>query len=68
LKRGPSGPNPSQVGPGAGRPARVWVGSAQDLVDMSLRRFTRKDLRLEGGGGQEEWPADSCIFTFLYRL
>jgi hypothetical protein len=26
------------------------------LVDMSLRRFTRKDPRLEGGGGQEEWP------------
>jgi hypothetical protein len=24
---------------------------------MSLRRFTRKDLRLEGGGCREEWPA-----------
>jgi hypothetical protein len=23
----------------------------RDLVDTSLRRFTRKDLRLEGGGG-----------------
>jgi hypothetical protein len=50
LRRGPSGPNPRQSGP-KGRPA-------QDLVDTSLRRFTRKDLRLEGGGGREEWPAD----------
>jgi hypothetical protein len=24
---------------------------------MSLCWFTRKDLRLEGGGGREEWPA-----------
>jgi hypothetical protein len=26
-------------------------------IDMSLRRFTRKDMRLEGGGGREEWSA-----------
>jgi hypothetical protein len=24
---------------------------------MSLCQFTRKDPRLEGGGGREEWPA-----------
>jgi hypothetical protein len=24
---------------------------------MSLRRFTRKDLRFEGGGDREEWLA-----------
>jgi hypothetical protein len=47
-----------QVGPGAGRsaqligwPTRVLVGLAQDLVHMSPRQFTRKDPRLEGGGG-----------------
>jgi hypothetical protein len=62
LTRGLSGPNPRPSGPKGqlaqllSRPARVWVGSARDLVETSLRRFTRKDLRLEGGGGREEWP------------
>jgi hypothetical protein len=27
------------------------VGLARDLIDTSLCRFPRKDLRLEGGGG-----------------
>jgi hypothetical protein len=55
LTCGPSGPNPRPSGP-KGRPARVWVCSARDLVDTPLRRFTRKDLMLEGSGGWEEWP------------
>jgi hypothetical protein len=52
------GQTPGQVSSGAGRPTRVWVSSARGLVDTSLCRFTRNDLRLEGGGGLEEWPAD----------
>jgi hypothetical protein len=56
LTHGPSGPNPRPSGPRS-RTTRVSVGLAQDLVDTSLRQFTRKDLRLEGGGGREEWPA-----------
>jgi hypothetical protein len=34
---------PTQVGLGASRSTRVWVGSARDLVDTSLCRFTRND-------------------------
>jgi hypothetical protein len=61
LTRGLSGPNPrpsgskGQLAQLLGRPARVWVGSAWDMVETSLRRFTRKDSRLEGSGGWEEW-------------
>jgi hypothetical protein len=55
LTHGPSGQNPRPSGPRS-RPARDWDGSAWDLVDMSLHWFTRKDPRLEGGGGREEWP------------
>jgi hypothetical protein len=41
----------------AGRPG-FESARAKTQLDTSLRRFTRKDPRLEGGGGQEEWLAD----------
>jgi hypothetical protein len=53
LTRGPSGPR--------GRPARVLVTSAWDIANMSLHQFTRKDLRLEGGGTREECSASHVV-------
>jgi hypothetical protein len=36
LTRGPSGLDPDRVGPGVGRPARVWGGSARALIATHL--------------------------------
>jgi hypothetical protein len=56
AKPRPTGPKgrPASPTPWPGDQSLSWLGPT---LDTSLRRFTRKDLRLEGGGGQEESSA-----------
>jgi hypothetical protein len=62
------GQTPGRVGPGAGRPSRVWGSSARALVATHLHEEEEPELVENVGGGSSTQPAGHVAWLPSHHL